>query len=69
LGSDKQNVPDVFEQEITIEDELEPDEYRSSFLLRAADAVAFAVYSGPIDGEVIEAAYPLLSRVQQLNPW
>src|ERR1043166_1567769 len=31
------------QQEITVEDELEPDEYRSSFLLRAADAVVFAV--------------------------
>jgi hypothetical protein len=28
---------------ITVEDELEPSEYRESFLLRAADAMAFAV--------------------------
>jgi hypothetical protein len=41
---------------ITIEDGLEPDEYRPSFLLRTADALAFAVYSGPVDAEVIAAA-------------
>jgi hypothetical protein len=41
---------------ITVEDDLEVDEYREAFLLRAADAMAFAVYSGEIDREVIAAA-------------
>jgi hypothetical protein len=41
---------------VTIEDDLEPDEYRPAFLLRAADALTFAVYSGPVDAEVVAAA-------------
>jgi hypothetical protein len=32
-----------------LEMELEADEYRQAFLLRAADAMAFAVYSGEVD--------------------
>ena len=41
---------------LTVEHDLEADEYRAAFLLRAADALAFAVYSGEIDKEVIAAA-------------
>jgi hypothetical protein len=41
---------------ITGEDELDQSEYREAFLLRAADAMAFAVYSGEVDKEVIAAA-------------
>jgi hypothetical protein len=41
---------------VTGEDELEADEYRKAFLLRAADAMAFAVYSGEVDAEVIATA-------------
>jgi hypothetical protein len=43
-------------EKLTVEDELEADEYREAFLLRAADAVVFAVYSGQVDSEVIAAA-------------
>jgi hypothetical protein len=43
-------------EEITIGDDLEPDEFRGAFLLRAADALSFAVYSGEVDNEVIAAA-------------
>jgi hypothetical protein len=43
-------------EEITIEDDLEPEEYREAFLLRTADALSFAVYSGTVDDEVIAAA-------------
>ena len=52
------------QQEITIEDDLEPDEYRTSFLMRTADALAFAVYSGPIDNEVIAAAKRVAAKWQ-----
>ena len=44
------------EEVITVKDDLEANEYRKAFLLRAADAMAFAVYSGDVDVEVIAAA-------------
>jgi hypothetical protein len=46
----------------TIEDHLEPSEYRKAFLLRAADTLAFAVYSGPVDAEVVAAAERAAAR-------
>jgi hypothetical protein len=51
---------------ITIEDDLEPSEYRQAFLLRAADTLAFAVYSGPVDAEVVAAAERAASRWKTL---
>jgi hypothetical protein len=54
----------AYEIEVTVEDELEPVEYRDAFLLRAADAMAFAVYSGPIDDEVIAAAKRVAAKWQ-----
>jgi hypothetical protein len=39
-----------------IENEIEPDNYRIAFLLRADQALQFAVYSGPVDREVADAA-------------
>jgi hypothetical protein len=44
---------------LSVEDDLEdatPDQYRRAFLLRALDAIGFAVYSGEVDEEVIIAA-------------
>lgn len=46
----------LYSETITIEDDLEPNEYRQAFLLRSADAMAFATYSGLVDAEVIAAA-------------
>jgi ParB-like nuclease domain len=51
---------------ITIEDDLEPSEYREAFLLRAADVLAFAVYSGPIDAEVVAAAARAAAKWKKL---
>lgn len=42
--------------EPSIEDEIDPESYRTAFLLRADQAATFAVYSGPISEEVVEAA-------------
>ena len=39
-----------------IEAEIEPDNYRPAFLIRADQAVHFAAYSGPIDKEILAAA-------------
>lgn len=39
-----------------IEDEVEPDNRRSAFFIRADQAIKFAAYSGPVDKEIIEAA-------------
>jgi hypothetical protein len=44
------------EDEPGIEDEIEPGNYRTAFLIRADQAVAFAAYSGRISREVVEAA-------------
>jgi hypothetical protein len=44
-NSTTQSTDDV----LTVEDDLERDEYREAFLLRTADAMAFAVYSGNVD--------------------
>jgi hypothetical protein len=41
---------------LTVEDDLESTEYREAFILRTADAMAFAVYSGEVDDEIIAAA-------------
>ena len=38
------------------------DHLKISFLLRAADAMAFAVYSGEVDSEVIAAAERVASK-------
>jgi hypothetical protein len=58
--------------ELTVESDLEVSEYRQAFLLRAADALAFAVYSGPIDKEVIAAAERVAAKwkafAQTLEP-
>ena len=61
--SSKDDEPEA----ITVEDELEPDEYRESFLLRAADALAFAVYSGEVDEEVIAAAQRVATTWQNFT--
>jgi hypothetical protein len=57
-GSDVDNIIEFQANSdvITVEDELDQSEYREAFLLRAADAMAFAVYSGEVDKEVIAAA-------------
>jgi len=44
------------EPEPSIEDEIDPENYRTAFLLRAQQAVRFAVYSGPVTKESIAAA-------------
>jgi hypothetical protein len=59
----KQAKPEI---EITVEDDLEPNEYEQFFLLRAADCVVAAVYSGPINKDVIEAAKRVASTWQNL---
>jgi hypothetical protein len=51
---------------ITVEYDLEPDEFRPAFLLRAVDALASAVYSGPVDAEVIAAAGRVVAKWKQL---
>jgi ParB-like nuclease domain len=53
-------------EDLTVEDDLEPNEYREAFLLRAADAMAFAVYSGDVDQEVVEAAKRVVTKWQEL---
>jgi hypothetical protein len=55
---------------LTVEDDLvgaTPYEFRESFLLRTADAMAFAVYSGPIDKEVIAAAERVTAKWQSFT--
>lgn len=52
----KQASRHVTGERFTVEDDLEADAYRAAFLLRAADAMAFAVYSGIIDAEIVAAA-------------
>jgi hypothetical protein len=49
------------------EDELEPHEYRPKFLLRALDAIYMAVYSGPVDQEVIAAAEGVVTAWQNFT--
>jgi hypothetical protein len=51
---------------ITVEDDIEADEYREAFLLRTADALSFAVYSGEVDREVIAAAKRVAAKWQSL---
>lgn len=46
----------IEDEEPDIENEIEPDSYRSAFLLRADQAKVFAAYSGPVDREIIAAA-------------
>jgi hypothetical protein len=38
-----------------IETDINPESHRNAFLIRADQAVRFAVYSGPIDQEIVEA--------------
>ena len=55
---------------ISVEDDLEgatPDEYRRAFLLRALDAIGFAVYSGEVDEEVIAAAERVVTHWQDFT--
>jgi hypothetical protein len=52
---------------LTPEAELEPDEYRPKFLLRALDAVYMAVYSGEVDSEVVAAAEQVVAAWQSLT--
>jgi hypothetical protein len=40
----------------TVEDEIDLENYRIAFILRADQAAEFAVYSGPIDDDVIAGA-------------
>ena len=53
------------EPELTVEDDLERDEYREAFLLRAADCLAFAIYSGTVDHEIIAAAQRVVVKWQE----
>jgi hypothetical protein len=55
------------EPELTVEDDLERDEYREAFLLRTADCLSFAVYSGTVDQEVIAAAKRVMSKWQEFT--
>ena len=55
---------------LSVEDDLEgatPDEYRRAFLLRALDAIGFAVYSGEVDEEVIAAAERVVTHWQDFT--
>jgi hypothetical protein len=54
-------------EELTVEDDLEVGEYREAFLLRAADALAFAVYSGEVDQEIISAAERVVAKWQEFT--
>jgi len=51
----------------SVEDEIEdPQNYRTAFLLRADQAVRFAVYSGPITKEIVAAADAVAATWQKL---
>ena len=49
-------VPAPEESEDDIEHDIDPENYRSAFLLRAYEAARFATYSGPTNSEALEAA-------------
>jgi len=49
-------APVAAETETDVESEIDPGNIRSAFLLRADQALTFAVYSGPVDKEIAEAA-------------
>jgi uncharacterized ParB-like nuclease family protein len=57
--------PSLPDNEITVEDDLEPHEYRSAFLLRAADCLAFVTYSGAVDDEIVTAAKRVVNKWQE----
>lgn len=46
----------VRDEEPGIEDDIEPENYRGAFLIRADQAKQFASYSGPITSEVVAMA-------------
>jgi hypothetical protein len=46
----------VRDYEPDVEDEVEPENYRGAFLMRADQARSFAVYSGPITREIVAMA-------------
>lgn len=56
LDGKVRRMPRPPEPEPSIEDEVEPGNYRSAFLIRADQAVAFAKYSGRVSRDVVEAA-------------
>ncbi len=39
-----------------IEDDIDPENYRTAFFIRADQAVRFAAYSGPVNHEIVAAA-------------
>jgi hypothetical protein len=63
-GRDGKKYPATRTQVVTVEDDLEADEYREAFLLRAVDALTFAIYSGEVDQEVIAAAERVVAKWQ-----
>jgi hypothetical protein len=67
VKSDTKRVSKEPEPELTVEDDLERDEYREAFLLRAADCLAFAIYSGTVDDEVIAAAKRVIIKWQEFT--
>jgi hypothetical protein len=54
------------DEEPGIEDEIDPENYCKAFLIRADQAALFAVYSGEVSQEVIEAAEAAASAWQNL---
>jgi len=48
------------------EDDIEPAHYRSSLFIRADQAIRFAVYSGPVDKEILEAIRAVASAWMKL---
>jgi hypothetical protein len=66
--SRRKDKPAWAKETFTIEtiDDLQPEELRESFMLRAVDAVSFGVYSGAVDEEVIEAARRVIRKWQEL---
>src|SRR5262249_20841619 len=50
-------APVIAAPETGIESEIEPENIRSAFLLRADQALTFAVCSGPVDREMARAAH------------
>ena len=48
-------VTEPDDDEPGIEDEIDPENYRTAFLIRADQAVRFAAYSGPINHEIVAA--------------
>jgi hypothetical protein len=52
---------------LTVEDDLEPHEYRPKFLARCLDCLTCAVYSGEVDSEVIAAAERVVAKWQNFT--